>query len=103
MGGTLTLPLVSIRYHYDRGRLQELISELEAVSFDINSSHKKTKRGKVSHFVVAADGSCVVPIVLLVCVFDIPTNMCTPHACRKPLSSFVSAPSFPLLLDHSLE
>ena len=96
MGGTLTLPLVSIRYHYDRGRLQELISELEAVSFDINSSHKKTKRGKVSHFVVAADGSCVVPIVLLVCVCLTFQRTCVHH---MPVGN-LSVPLCLLLASH---
>ena len=86
---------VFIRYHYDRGRLQELISELEAVSFDISSSHKKSKRGKVSRFVVVVTGdgiSCVLLLVCMcVCMFDIPTYMCAAYACRKPLSSFVLA------------
>ena len=42
------------RYQYDRGKLQELISELEAVSFE-TGSQKKSKRGKVS-FLLGEDG-----------------------------------------------
>lgn len=53
------------RYQYDRGRLQELISELEGVSFDIGGSQRKTKRGKVEVLLML---ECVSRVQCFVCV-----------------------------------
>ena len=75
-------PLHVFRYQYDRGRLQELISELEGVSFDISGSQRKTKRGKVEVLLIL---ECVSRVRCFVCVLACVCHMTV----RKPLRAFV--------------
>ena len=63
----LTVPLLSLcyRYQYDSGKLQELISELDRVSFEMDT-RKKSKRGKVGTWTVETPKTACMELIKIV-------------------------------------